>query len=263
MAVKKVQKKELIKTFRNIGWLLLVFLILMLIVSAVERKQSKNATAIVTDIRPLPDGNSMINEGNIYKTLDKSFVYKLTGVPIGDVDVERVERVLEEDPFILDAEVYLDAQNNINIGVDQREPIIRIIDKNGVNYYLDKDANKMPMSDNFTARVIVATGNIPPHVPNFQQKKAHTLKDLFALTHLLLADEFYHSLIEQIYISNNGEYTLIPKVGNQKIQLGKYEKIEDKLWRLKVFYEEGMPYEGWNKYKDLDVRFAGQVIGRK
>ena len=32
-----------------------------------------------------------------------------------------LERVLEEDPFILDAETFIDAQNKVNIHIVQRE----------------------------------------------------------------------------------------------------------------------------------------------
>lgn len=263
MAISRQQKQDLLKTLRIGGWLVVVFIAVMLMMSVVSKKKESKASQIITEIKPLPDGNSLINEGNIYKTLDKSFTYKMTAVPISEIDVERVERVLEADPFIQDAEVYLDAKNQLHITLEQREPILRVIDKNNVNYYLDKEGKKMPLSENFTARVIVATGNIPPHDPNFLKRNKHTLKDIFELTNKLQSDEFYHHLIEQIHVSNNGEITLIPKVGKQKIQLGNLNKIDDKLWRLKVFYEEGMTKVGWNKYKSLDVRYEGQVIGRK
>ena len=64
-------------------------------------------------------------------------------------------------------------------------------------------------------------------------------------------------------MSNLGEFTLIPKIGDQKILLGKVMDAGQKLERLKIFYREGMPYEGWRKYKTIDVRFAGQVVCKK
>ncbi|MFK7932393.1 MAG: cell division protein FtsQ/DivIB [Saprospiraceae bacterium] len=263
MAISRKQQQDLLKTLRIGGWLVVVFAAVMFMMSVVSQKKESKATEIITEIKPLPDGNSLINEGNIFKTIKKSFTYNLLAVPLVEVDVERVERVLEADPFIEDAEVYINANNQIHIYAEQREPILRIIDKNNLNYYLDIEGKKMPLSTNFTARVIVATGNIPPHDPNFLKRKKHTLKDVFDLTNLLLANDFYNALIEQIHVSNNGEVTLIPKVGRQKIQLGKFNDLEEKLWRLQVFYEEGMNQVGWSKYKTLDVRYAGQVIGRK
>jgi len=136
---------------------------------------------------------------------------------------------------------------------------LRIIDDNGLDYYLDSEGMKLPLSKHFTARVLVATGNIPPHSPDFLQRKKHLLKDLFQLAKLILADEFLKSLLEQIYV-NQGEFVLIPKVGDQKILLGKFENVEDKLERLNIFYQKGIPYEGWQKYKTINLKFKNQVV---
>jgi cell division protein FtsQ len=67
-------------------------------------------------------------------------------------------------------------------------------------------------------------------------------------------------LIEQIYVSNTGEFTLIPKVGDQKILFGNYTNVKDKLENLKIFYQEGMPYEGWQKYRTINLKYKGQVV---
>ena len=68
--------------------------------------------------------------------------------------------------------------------------------------------------------------------------------DQFALL-TILDDEFMSALVEQIHVSNQGEFTLIPKLGNQKILFGKHSNVLDKIDRLKVFYWEAIPYEGW------------------
>jgi len=71
--------------------------------------------------------------------------------------------------------------------------------------------------------------------------------------------------VEQIYVKTNGEFVLAPKVGDQVIHLGRYKKetTQERLRRLKIFYREGLPYEGWRKYKSFDLRFSDQVIARK
>lgn len=258
-----MKKADIIKTLQRLSWVAILFLVAILIISAIEKKQSSHAKDIAITITPLKSGNSLINEGDIHETLKKSFGYELTSIPIGAVNVERVERVLEADPFVLDAETYINANNRINIGVKQREPLLRIIDNNGLDYYLDEGGFKLPLSKHYTARVIVATGNIPPHIPNFLEKEKHVLKGIYDLTNLILNDLFYQSLIEQIYVSNKGEFTLIPKVGRQKILFGKIDNASDKLWRLKKFYEEAMPHENWHAYKAFDLRYKNQVIAKK
>ena len=121
----------------------------------------------------------------------------------------------------------------------------------------------MPLSEHFTARVLVATGNIPPYVPNFLERERHLMKDVFRLTGLVNKDEFLAPLIDQIHVSNQGELTLIPKVGDQKILLGRIYGIDDKLKNLKIFYKEGVPYEGWRKFDTYNLKYKGQVVAEK
>ena len=121
----------------------------------------------------------------------------------------------------------------------------------------------MPASKNFAARVLVATGNLAPYTAEFRNKRKSTLKDLFNLTQTLMADEFLASFIQQVHVNNAGDFILVPLIGDQKIVLGSTRKLEDKLRRLKIFYQEGMPYEGWRKYETINLKYNGQVVCKK
>ena len=76
-------------------------------------------------------------------------------------------------------------------------------------------------------------------------------------------DPFTKSLIEQINIDDLGQYSLVPKVGNEKIVIGKLNNLQDKLSRLKFFYQEGLRYEGWNVYETIDLKNDNQVVCKK
>jgi cell division protein FtsQ len=89
------------------------------------------------------------------------------------------------------------------------------------------------------------------------------LKDLFNLTKTLLADEFLKAFIQQIHLNNAGDFILVPLIGDQKIVLGSARKLEDKLNRLKIFYQQGMPYEGWTKYETINLKYGGQVVCKR
>ncbi|MDX1667094.1 MAG: cell division protein FtsQ/DivIB, partial [Saprospiraceae bacterium] len=155
---------------------------------------------------------------------------------------------------------YLDARNNIYISLVLRRPVLRVLDNNGLNYYLDEEGYKLPLSRHFTARVLVATGHLPPHVTDYLEQEQNLLREVFLLGQQLIEDDFLRSLIEQIYVTNRGELNLVPKVGDQKILLGHYDDIDNKLENLKIFYREALPYEGWQKYGKIDLRFRGQII---
>lgn len=249
-------------TLRKVAVLLVVITAVILIVFAVENKETDNVSGVEIKINPLENGNFLIDKEDVFTAIERSFGFKLEAQKIGNVNIERVERVLEEEPFVKDAEVYMDTKNKVHISLTQREPILRIVDKNGKSFYLDREGKQMPLSKHYTARVPVATGDIAPYEADYMMRKQNIIKDLYYMVQFIAADEFWHSMIEQIYVED-GKFILIPKVGKQKIEFGKFEKVESKFKRLRAFYEEGMSRVGWKKYRTIVVRYDGQVIGRK
>lgn len=253
-----------IQQLKTLGYLATGLLGILLIISAVERKGENRVEDLIVEVEPLADSSILIKKEDVLLLIDRSFGFPLNSIPVREVDIERVERILEEDPFILDAEAYLNAKNQLFISVMQREPVIRVSDNNGLNYYMDDQGVKMKLSQHAAPHVMVLTGNIPPHSTDFlEPKKEHMLKDLFKLTELIRHDDFLRPLIEQVHVSNRNELTLVPKIGPEKVFFGRVYDPEEKLRRLKIFYREVTPYEGWRKYRSLDLRYDGQVVAKK
>lgn len=260
MAEKRPYNVNKVKLYSMIG----VVLVVIIGITAIMRKKKGDVKNIVVEIKHLAGGeNDFIKEKDIIEIINKSFEEKIAESRVGEIDVQRVERVLEIDPFIENAEVFVDANNNLTVKIFQREPICRIRDNNGLNYYLDKNGIKMPLSKYFSARVIVVTGAIPPHVPDFLIRKKYGLKDVYNLVQRLLNDEFYKTFIQQIYVDAGNEFTLIPVLGDQKIRIGTIDELDDKLQRIRIFYNEAMPYEGWRKYSSISVQYKGQIVCKK
>lgn len=249
--------------YDRLYWVLFLVIVAVVLWSAIGHKKQSFADATEVEVKPLPGGDKLISERDVRQALMSAFGNTLEGTELADLDVERMERVLEEDPFIADAETYVDQQNVLHVRIYQREPMLRVLDNSGGNYYLDPNGKKMPPSKNFTARVMVATGNITPYTTDYLDKPKNKLKDLYQLTKTLLADPFLADFIQQIHVNNAGEFILVPLVGDQKIVLGSTRRLEDKLNRLKIFYKQGMPYEGWGMYESINLKYNGQVVCRK
>lgn len=245
---------------KRIGWTAMLLLTAVLVISAIEYKQTSTIKTVDIAIEPLGDSTLLIQQGDVMLSLDRSFGYRFDERPIKEVNVERIERILEEEPFIKEADVYINAANVIKIYITQRKPILRVIDKNGLNYYLDEEGYKMPLSKHFTTRTLVATGNIPPHVPDFLEREKHVLKDLFVLTKAILKDDFWSTMIEQVYVSNSGDFVFVPMMGEQRIIFGKLDRTEEKFKNLRAFYDRAIPVYGWKKYQRINLKFKGQVI---
>lgn len=258
-----MQRQKAITSLKNIAWVVLVIILIMSVASMVEKKKTAKMLEVSVNIKSLPDGNDLITKGDVFQLLDRSFGYSMEGIAQSEVNIERIESVLGKDPFVLRAEAFLTANNKVAIELEQRIPIMRIIDKMELSYYLDESGNKLPLSKHFTARVLVASGNIPPHIPDFMDKKGHLLNQIYVLGNKIIADDLFAPLIEQIFVTQKNEFVLIPKLGNQKILLGQYRNIEEKLENLKIFYKNAIAQKGWQKYKTYDLRYNGQVIAEK
>lgn len=261
---KKLFSPKTDKLLTQLLWAAGGILLTMMIISAVSQKRESVTNSIIINVETLPDSSKLITEKDILTTLTRSLGRNPEGTPIEQLDLKRMEeRILEKDPFISDADVYVDARSRLHIDIKQREPFLRIIDANGRNYYLDKDGKYMPTSINFTARVPVATGYIPSYTPEYRTKKNGTLKHLFSFVEKIHKDEFMSTLTEQIFVTKKREFIIIPKIGKQKLLMGKNRDVEEKFERLKVFYTEGMPYEGWQKYSTINLKYEGQVVCKK
>lgn len=244
-------------------WILFLLITAMILLSAVSRKKSSFASTVDVAVTPLQSGEKLLSEREIRQNLLVAFGNTLEGTELAELEVERIERVLEENPFVEDAEAYLGQSNTLHIRIKQREPILRILDNTGGNYYLDNTGAKIPVSRLYTARVLVATGNIAAYTADFQEKKRNSLKNLFQLTKAIQEDAFLANLIQQVHVNNAGEFILVPLVGDQKIELGSIRNLEEKLSRLKTFYQEGMPYTGWRTYRTINLKYNGQVVCRR
>jgi len=249
--------------YDRLAWLMFLFIVVMIWFIARQRKANTFAEGVQVTVQPLPSGDKLISERDVRQALLQSFGNTLEGTELANLEVERMERVLEEDPFVQNADAYIDQNNQLHVRIEQREPVLRVLDNNGGNYYLDAAGKKMPPSKNFAARVLVATGNVAPYTPEFREKRKSGLKDLFNLTKTLLEDDFLSAFIQQVHINNAGEFILVPLVGDQKIVLGSARRLEDKLRRLKIFYQQGIPYEGWRKYETINLKYSGQVVCRR
>lgn len=217
--------------------------------------------------------NFFIEEGDVL-TMLKDKGEKIIGTDINSINVNKLEEFLLLHPSVKNANVHRTLQGNIEIEIIQRNPILRIINKNRESFYVDESGKIMPLSDKYTAHVLVATGNIDLNYTkliaaqkaNINDKsidKTNTLlSDLNKLAVYIYHDEFWRAQIEQIYVSTSG-FELVTRVGTHVIEFGSIENYHKKFRNLKALYKQGLPKSGWNKYKTINLRYDNQVICTK
>jgi len=93
--------------------------------------------------------------------------------------------------------------------------------------------------------------------------KNSILKDIYSLVNYINDDNFWSAQIDQIWVDNNDEIDLIPRVGNQLVHLGSAANFVGKLRNLHAFYDKVLPEVGWNKYSLINLEFKDQIVCKK
>ncbi len=191
-----------------------------------------------------------INESDVRGILTRAKVYP-EGKMLEEVNLRQLEEVLTKNPYIEKALCYQTADNRIHVEVTPLHPALYIMSATGEKpYYMDGYGRAMP-AQGYTADVAVVTGAVT-------QKYAR--KNLASLGRFIQQDDFWDKQIQQIHVLENGEVELIPRVGNHTILLGAPQGFRDKLKRMELFYAQGFPKVGWNKYSTINLKYADQVI---
>lgn len=207
------------------------------------------------------------------------------GAPAGAVDLVAIEQGLAGLGCVAGADVYHTMDGVLHVTVRQREPIVRVINADGTGFYIDRDGWTMPLSPSFTARVLVVTGALaepfaqraPVELPAAPDSVLRSVRseEILALATVVAGDPVWNALFDQAVVDADGEFELIPRVGGQRVKVGRMtgtspvaetaqrearELLRERLAKLRAFYAHGIPQSDWRMYATIDTRFAGQVV---
>ena len=197
------------------------------------------------------------------------------GDKAGELPVEKIEDYLSGISQVKHAKVYRELGGDWMIEVTTRRPIARIYNRYGETYYLDDDGFVMDISELHAARILVVTGeiedrplgeNVPEIINNDSLKSIRKLDDIYRISSYVCNEPLLHSLIGQVHLKKNGDFILTPLVGDQTIVFGSAlteEEVEQKFKKLTIFYKEAMPYEGWNTYREISLKYEDQIVCKK
>ena len=220
-------------------------------------------SGVVTKILPLEEPG-FVNREMILKTIrPDGDELKLKGTLLAQLNTPLLERRLQQNEFVRNAEVFTDMNGLLHIHIHQREPILRVSNSAGEQFYIDRDGLKMPVSTLFTAHVPIATGNIFEPWDGRDSLRSFVAEELFKIATYVDKDAFWKAQIEQIFVNNESELVLVPKVGDHTILFGNSGDMQKKFDKLLLFYREALSRMGWDQYSCIDLRFEDQVVCKK
>jgi len=228
---------------------------------AANRKQKEHVCAEILIGIKGNEGKFYVEKEDVLKLMEKTMGGSLLQRSIPGIDLARLERGLQTDPWIRKAELYFDNKDALHVFVEEREPIARVFTEEGRSFYMDSSGSSMPLLDKISIRVPVITGFTSAR--KYNAADSALLGQVKEVARFIYNDEFWNAQIGQIDITPDHKFELIPVIGDHVIRLGTSENVEEKLNRLYVFYKQVMSKVGFSKYAALDVQFSGQVVAVK
>ncbi len=256
--------------WNKLGTIVSVFLLL----TALAFVEHKNARTIIDDVDVMISGSheaQFISAQEIRQDLLNRGA-SLVGATLPDIDLIGLEDQLKAIPSVKDAVVYHTMDGILHADIEQRNPVVRLIDADDRGFYVDQEGWSMPLSTEYTPSVlIVKSARSEPYVGQGVQ---HVLDDdstmsvsfadeSYRIAKVISADPFWKHMIDHAVVDSKGQFILVPRVGGHRIRIGDHDKLANDLAKLRTFYKEGIDQSGWRRYSTIDLRFADQIVCTK
>jgi len=256
-----------VRILKKIWWLPLVVYLIIMPSFISESVYSENCRSIKISIMDSAS-YSFITPEEIFSLVHNDNAMVL-GSPVNEIKTGAIETRIKEIRELESAEVYKTADGILHIEADQRDPVVRIITSFGNSYYLDHSGEIIPHSRTYTPRVIVVSGNIS--IPDNSIAEGNIrflphdniIMKILPLVNTINESEFWTDQIEQIWIDEDENIDIIPRVGNHIVRIGRPENFDRKLHYLETLYREALPLAGWNRYREINLMYEGQIVCKK
>jgi cell division protein FtsQ len=243
--------------------LLLPIALLAATISSNNHRKTSSINDVIINI-DYDAGVSFVDESDILGSMELAYGGHIEGEKLGALELGKLETVIRNNPYVFDAEAYVGLEGVLYVQVVQKQPILRVINSNGVGYYLSKEGDKIPLTDKFTPKVLVVSGQVEEGLAGKHPGEEEIIKDLLQVTEAINGDKFFKALIDQIHVNGDGSIVLVPKIGCKSIMLGKIDHdLQARMEKLRLFYEQGLMEVGFSRYKSIDLRFKDQIVCTK
>ena len=165
-------------------------------------------------------------------------------------EISSLENELEKMSHIESAEIYFSVNGDVSLSYYEFKPLVRVFNSENQSYYLDHNCKRIPLSEKYTADLILFTGfteNIEDHL-------------MLNLAKKIISNKFLSNQVSEIFINESSEAFFIPVIGNHKIKLGSFNNLEIKIKKMMTFYDKIIPKHGWEKYSEINLEYQNQII---
>lgn len=196
-------------------------------------------------------GTYFVNDSLVRILIDGNKL-KVSDIPLGNLNISEVEQTLNKSSFIKKSEVFQNINGEMSVEITQETPIARINTGND-EYYLTKELTKIPLSNLYSAEVVLVGGKI-------QEEDFEGLKELMMF---MSADKLLKKHIIAVKKQQPNSFILLVNKGDYVIEFGELKDFDKKFEKLKLFYKQYLGKVGMNYYKTINLKFNNQIVATK
>lgn len=195
----------------------------------------------------------LITKNDVYNLLGNHGI-QVKGKAIANLPIDAIEDVVQGHPMVRTSTCYPTTHHHLRIEITQRVPLMKV--SNGVEgYYIDTDHKRMPLSNKVDNKeLLVVSGAVGQRAAeNEIAGLVEWIKKHRYWKHRITGIKVVHPRLYKLQQANNEPYIVIEDIKQYDVCLN----------RLQKWYKGTRTYTDMPKYKELDLRYKDQVIGRK
>ena len=240
-------------------WIAAGVLTIVLLGAASRIKSHHNCVGINVEIKNAEEF-SFIGADDITDLININGM--VVGKDISSINLQDLENVIKHNKWIKDVQLFFDNQHKLEVFIKQREPVARVFCTDNNSFYIDAKANRLPLTNKASARVLVVTG-FTSNRDTLSSPDSVLLKNTVLLANKIASDSFWNAQVAQVNITNKGTFELIPVLGTHIVDFGSVDSMDTKLRKLKAFYKQVYYPKNMSDYTRLNVSYNNQIVVSK
>ena len=237
----------MVKYINNIKGIIVLAVVSIFFAFSSSQNNAKPISEV--EVSFIGDNNLFISKTKVDKLLIQNNDY-IKCVSKDILDLKALENKLSSHDMIENSEVYISINGILKIDIKQRNPYARVISDS--SFYIDNNGTKMPLSDNYSARVLLVHGLNDESKLDYVFKLIKTIRD----------DEFLNLNVTDILI-NKSDIRLRVRNCNFEVLVGDLNNLETKIKNFKAFYQKAYRDKILNNYKKVNLQFNNQIVCTK
>lgn len=255
----KVNKQIVGKILTISLWLGIGAGVTLLLIGAVAKERENVCKDLVIEFDKKAQFQMVEKNEVIYSLWPKAKNNYPVGKAISSIDLYGLEKQLEKNPWVSDADLYVDQLKKLHLKINQRNPVARIFTPDGNSFFIDKEFAVLPIKPGSSIPLPVFT-NFPNNGRLWNANDTMLMKRIVALADFIQNDSLWMAQIEQVNINANGAFEVLTQMGDQSVNLGLRSDWGRLFLKLKKLYQKINEEGNWAKYSSIDLQYKDQVV---